>query len=605
MTNSFASPTTVSKANALGLRGDIERFVWADLHDADDDIRVERANVLVGQTTSGEVLGLAMAVAYAIFYLPAAGLGQYLIWLLLLVLGFETRRILCRRLLPITPANADQLLKVAAITTWLLSLVITAPALLWLGKMSENQQALVLSFQLMWVVTVVTIIGISPRIYQIYLLVSLIPILAGAWIWMRGNEILTVITMAVTFGGVVVWRMASVLGKSLSNTVKARSLNKALVAKLEVALAQASELQVARSRFLASASHDLLQPIQTLLLLAPMVESTTEPTRRMELGQQLSATVVSIDGMFRGFLEFARIEVGAIKPKLATVDLRLVLQRVAATLQPRCAAKGLILVMDLPEQALFAKVDVVLIDRVLQNIADNAVKYTRVGSVRIGVHALGDDLSRVQVTVEDTGVGISQEDQSEVGKPFFRGAAAAREDVAGTGLGLANSHLLLGMMAGSLHLQLGANGGCLATITLPKDTPISTPTPPLALALQHAVKFKRIALLEDDTGVRQALTLLLEAQHCQVVCAATGSGLRAYFDQGFVPDFLIADYSLADDETGIEAMKRSFVRFPNLPAALVSGSVVDLGLLPKGVAWLPKPVDHLQLLRLLSESDSP
>lgn len=583
-----------------GRRSRIKRFVWADLQDADDDIRVERARVLVGQTFSGEVLGLVMAMAYSIFYVPAAGFPKYLIWLLLLAVGFEIRRILCKRLLPVTPANADQILKVAAITTWILSLVITAPAVIWLGRMSESQQAVVLSFQLMWVVTGVTIIGIAPRTYQIYLLLSLIPILGGAWIWMHGNAILSVITMAVTFGGVVVWRMAALLGKSISDTVTARSQNNALVTKLEVALAQASEMQIARSRFLASASHDLLQPIQTLLLLAPMVKSTTEPARRTELGHQLSATVVSIDGMFRGFLEFARIEVGAITPKLSIVDLRLVLQRVAATLQPKCAAKGLGLVVELPEQPLFANVDVVLIDRVLQNIADNAVKYTRAGSVRIGVGTNNNDLNLVQMTVEDTGAGISPEDQSEVGKPFFRGAAAAREDVAGTGLGLANSHLLLGMMAGALQLQTGAHGGCLATISFTKSTPITPPVVPVVPVLQPTVKFKRIALLEDDSGVRQALTLLLKAQHCEVVSTATGEGLRAHFDQGFVPDFLIADYSLADQETGIEAIKRTFARFPGLPAALVSGSVVDQGLLPKGVAWLPKPVDHVQLLQLLS-----
>ena len=602
MTDASASPGIAGIVPKPGLRGVMERFIWNDLQDADDDIRVERAKVLVGQTISGEVLGLAVALAFSTIYVPAVGLGFYLIWLTLMVAGFEVRRIMCKRLLPVTPCNADRLVRIVAVTTWVTAFVITGPAWIWLGKLSGSQQTFVLSFQLMWVVAGVTIIGIAPRTYQIYMLLSLSMVLTGTWLWMRESNVLTVLTVAVLFGSVAVWRMAALLGKSISDTVAARTQNNALIARLEIALAQASELQTARSRFLASASHDLLQPIQTLLLLAPMVKTTTDPARRNELGDQLGATVASIDGMFRGFLEFARIEVGAITPKLAVVDLRLVLQRVAATLQPRCAAKGLTLVVDLPEQAQFAKVDVVLIDRVLQNIADNAVKYTPAGTVFLCVRPSSSDLTQLEMTVEDTGVGISREDQIHVGKPFFRGAAATREDVPGTGLGLANSRLLLDMMAGSLQLQSGARGGCMAIITFTRDTPVTAPALSSAVAIREAVKFKRIALLEDDTGVRLALTLLLKAQHCEVVSAATGAGLREHFDQGFVPDFLIADYSLADKETGLEAMQRVFARFPGLPAALVSGSVIDLTLLPKGVAWLPKPVDHLQLLQLLSKS---
>ena len=601
MTAASASPALTEKVLKPGLRGVANRFVWSDLQDADDDIRIERAKVLVGQTISGEVLGLAVALAFSTIYVPAVGLRPYLIWLALMVTGFEARRIMCKRLLPVTDRTADHLVKIVAVTSWVMAFVITAPTLIWLGQLSGSQQTFVLTFQLMWVVAGVTIIGIAPRTYQIYMVLSLGLVLAGTWLWMRENNVLTVLTVAVLFGSVAVWRMAALLGKSLADTVTARTQNNGLIAKLEVALARASELQAARSRFLASASHDLLQPIQTLLLLAPMVNSTTEATRRNELSHQLSATVASIDGMFRGFLEFARIEVGAITPKLVIVDLRLVLQRIAATLQPRCAAKNLTLVVDLPEQSLFAKVDVVLIDRVLQNIADNAVKYTPAGSVRLGVR-ISSDASRTEISVEDTGGGISREEQGEVGKPFFRGAAALREDVSGTGLGLANSHLLLDMMAGSLKLQPGSHGGCLATITFTNETRVTAPAGPISPAKHETVKFKRIALLEDDTGVRRALSLMLKAHDCEVASAMTGAGLREHFDQGFVPDFLIADYALADQETGIEAIQTALVRFPDLPAALVSGSVIDPTLIPKGVAWLPKPVDHLHLLRLLSQS---
>ena len=157
------------------------------------------------------------------------------------------------------------------------------------------------------------------------------------------------------------------------------------------------------------------------------------------------------------------------------------------------------------------------------------------------------------------------------------------------------------MMSGSLKLQKTLGGGCVAIVTMAKDCAAAVPCVLTAAVPQHAVKYKRIALLEDDAGVRKALTLLLQIQHCEVVSASTGTALRAQFDLGFIPDFMIADYSLADSETGVDALENAMKRFTNLPAALVSGSVIDPGVLPEGVSWLAKPVDHMQLLKLLSD----
>lgn len=601
MSTSNPPKDVISVAPKVGIRGVTHQFIWQDLLHASVDIRVERAKVLLAQIVSGEVLAIAVVLAYSIIYEPVVGGLAYLMWACLMIAVFEIRRIWCKRLLPLTADNADRILQVISVTTWSLVFAIALPVILWLGRLSPYEQIFVLALQTVWVVMGISIIGIAPRTYQIYMVLSLACLLLGAWIWLSNNDHLIIITAGYVLGGFVLWRIASSLGTALSNTVSARAQNMALVHKLEATLAQASELQAARSRFLAAASHDLLQPIQTMLLLAPMVKITTEPARLSELGDQLGATVVSIDGMFRGFLEFARLEVGAITPKFSTVDMRLVVQRLAGTLQPRCAAKGLTLTVRVPEQPQLAKVDVVLIDRVLQNIADNAVKYTKSGGVSIEIRPNPLDGNTFDIQVEDTGVGISQEDHTEVGKPFFRGAAAVSQDIPGTGLGLANSHLLLSMMSGVLKLQTGFGGGCVAKVTLRKDWSWVPDAAPAITTPQHAVKYKRIALLEDDAGVRKALTLLLQMQHCDVVSAASGTALRAQFDLGFVPDFLIADYSLSDGETGVQALESAMKRFPHLPAAIVSGSVIDPALLPKGVAWLAKPVDHEQLLRLLSD----
>ena len=596
------SPQTASvDALEIPIRLALKKFFWRDWHNVSDEIRSERAKALLAQIVSGEVLAMAVVLAYSVIYEPVVGWWRYLAWAGLMVTVFEIRRLWCNRLSPLTSANADQILRVIAVTTWVLVFAIAFPVVMWLGQLSAYEQIFVLAVQTVWVVMGISIIGIAPRTYQIYMVLSIACLLLGSWLWLDNKEHLGIITAGYVLGGIVLWRIASALGQALSNTVSARAQNMALVSKLEAALAQASDMQAARSRFLAAASHDLLQPIQTMLLLAPMVKTTTEPARRSELGDQVNATVVSIDGMFRGFLEFARLEVGAVTPKLSTVDMRLVVQRIANTVKSRCAAGGLLLEIRTPDKPQFANVDVVLIDRVLQNIADNAVKYTKAGRVVFEIRPNATDSNVFDICIEDTGVGISAADASEVGKPFFRGSAAVSQDVAGTGLGLANSHLLLGMMAGSLTLKSVVGGGCVAVVTLPKDPTLAAVAAQPVDAPQQVMKFKRIALLEDDAGVRQALTLLLHIQHCEVVSASTGTALREKFALGFVPEFMIADYALADGETGMEALNSAIAQFPNLAAALVSGSVIDPALLPKGVAWLPKPINHAQLLNLLAD----
>ena len=585
----------------MRIRLAIKSFFWQDLYNASDEIRSERAKALLAQIVSGEVLAMAVVLAYSVIYEPVVGWYRYLMWAGLMVAVFEVRRIWCKRLLPLTPDSAGRILQVIASTTWILVFAIALPVILWLGKLSAYEQIFVLAVQTVWVVMGISIIGIAPRTYQIYMLLSIGCLLLGSWLWLGNKEHAAIITAGYALGGGVLWRIASSLGQALSDTVSARAQNMALVNKLEAALAQARELQAARSRFLAAASHDLLQPIQTMLLLAPMVKTTTEPARLSELGDQVNATVASIDGMFRGFLEFARLEVGAITPKLSIVDMRFVVQRVADTLKSRCSAKGLVLEVQTPDTAQFTKVDVVLIDRVLQNIADNAVKYTKAGGVTFSIRPNAVNPSAIDICIEDSGVGISAADAGEIGKPFFRGSASVTQDVAGTGLGLANCHLLLSTMGGSLRLDKATGNGCSAVVTLPQNQTVTPVEPHAIIATQRALKFKRIALLEDDTGVRQALTLLLQTQHCEVASAPAGTALRAQFDLGFVPEFMVADYSLADEETGIEALRSAMARFPNLPAALVSGSVIDPALLPKGVVWLAKPVDSAELLNLLSD----
>jgi two-component system, sensor histidine kinase len=410
----------------------------------------------------------------------------------------------------------------------------------------------------------------------------------GWWLSANTTDALLFTAAALPYAYVLV-RFADRVGTLIEESVNIRHERERLVQRLQESLAETEAAQRARSRFLASASHDLLQPVHALLLLSGLSRKLGEGPRRDEALRQLHITAESIDAMFRGLLDLARYDAGAMQPQLTSMPVAHVLRSVQAAYQQRCADKGVALTVEAPP-GLYVHADPAMFDRVVRNLVDNAVKFTMAGSITVRCRAQGTD--EVAIEVQDSGVGIATADLGHVQEAFYRGSSARQVEAAGVGLGLANSTAMAELLHGSVSVQSETGVGTTVRFVLPAGV-----GPKDAIAAgdsRRSLRWRRIVLVEDDRTARAATELWLREHGASVVAAADAQGaIEQCLVQGMSgelgPQYLLLDYKLTHG-TGVQALRELRDRFGPLPAAIISGEDIKADELPPGVPLLAKPV---------------
>jgi signal transduction histidine kinase len=379
----------------------------------------------------------------------------------------------------------------------------------------------------------------------------------------------------------------------------AHAQRQALEQELDQARAEQSEAQLARSRFLGAASHDLRQPVHALLLLTDIFKRSGDATKQKEIAQQMVRTTESIDGMFKGLVDLAQIDAGKVQVRMTAVDLRQLLATATAGFDEKCSIKGLTFDMrDVP--AVHVLTDAVLLERIVRNLLDNAHKYSAEG--RITVRAVAHPAAKptaVRLQIRDQGLGMTADELAQAFEPFYRAASASQSEAPGIGLGLAVCHSTALLMGTTLELQSEVGKGTQAELLLDvAEVKASSFTSTLPV---NNLMGLRVALLEDDALARDAMCLWLREAGAHVVAAPTLLALRqALTHEKDNPNFIVADHQLADQVNGIAAIAALRERFGELPALIVSGDAnLDLSL-PK-LAYLQKPVQPKQLQRAISQ----
>jgi signal transduction histidine kinase len=267
----------------------------------------------------------------------------------------------------------------------------------------------------------------------------------------------------ISFTDVTAERAATRAMEIANETLERRVLKRTL--DLEDALAQAERANAARSRFVAAASHDLLQPLSAAkLFLASVRDGDLGDEARRTLFKAENA-LVSVEGILGDLLDISKLEAGKAALDPGAVRLGRILKQLGDEFAPVAAAKGLRLTV-VPTSALVLS-DATYLRRILQNLIGNAIRYTAAGRVLVGVrHARG----RVRVSVHDTGPGIPEVEQENVFREFHRlnGRASAAE---GMGLGLAIVERACALLGHPLLLTSEPGRGTSFDLTLPLAGP--------------------------------------------------------------------------------------------------------------------------------------
>ena len=436
-----------------------------------------------------------------------------------------------------------------------------------------------------------------PAFYA-YFPASMLPVCVMFFLQGSTNSILLGLT------GLVYTVVLMVFGKNLNKTLleslRLRDKNQHL---LEEALAQkhqAEQANLAKSRFLAAASHDLRQPIYALGLFNAVLEETVTNAKTAKVVTQISNTIDTLQNLLDALLDISRLDAGVVNINKQYFDLKAVFARLANDFTPQAQEKGLHI--HWPEESLAVYSDENLLEQVLRNLVSNAIRYTASGSVEIKAAATGE---RVRIEVIDTGIGIAADQQREIFSEFYQVGNPQRDRRQGLGLGLAIVDRVLKLLGSAIELQSSPGKGSRFYFDVRKgDLDKIATEPHKSMAASPQKITSTIAVVEDDVEVAHAMRLLLESWGCTTIVTADADAMLEKLQQGnAIPDMIISDLQLTNGQSGINAIQRIRNQAGrSLPALIISGKsdaqyLEDVKQL--GIPMLHKPVSPAKLRAFL------
>ena len=340
---------------------------------------------------------------------------------------------------------------------------------------------------------------------------------------------------------------------------------------LAAAKAEAERANLDKSRFLAAASHDLRQPVQSLMLLLPLVERHIQPTpKAAQVLGLMGKALGGLNVLLTAVLDVSRLDAGGIEPSPEIVSLRGLCERLAAEYAPKAEAFGLDL--RVRSRDAFAYTDPALLERVLRNLMENALRYTQSGGVLLAMRRRGKNL---RIDVVDTGVGIPADRQKDIFKEFTQLDNPGRDLSRGLGLGLAIVARLSSLLDLNVALLSRPARGSRFSITLPMVEP-AAPKP--ASDDEAAPRSGAVLVIEDNQILRLAIETILRESGYDTIAAASGEEAIDLAGRGPV-DAIVTDYRLGAGLNGVEAVREIERRLGRkMPKLLLTGETANLRL---------------------------
>jgi signal transduction histidine kinase/CheY-like chemotaxis protein len=356
------------------------------------------------------------------------------------------------------------------------------------------------------------------------------------------------------------------------------------------------------SHFLASASHDLRQPLHALTLFVAQLRTESNPEERNRLVARINAAVSSMNELFEALLDMSKLDAGVLELNLSEFPIEPLLARMETTFAEAAREKGLRLGV-VPNSA-WVQSDFILLERILLNLVSNAVRYTTDGGVVVGCRRRRGQL---RIDVCDSGAGIPEEQQRTIFGEFIQ-LAAKPDRGGGLGLGLSIVDRLGRLLDHPIEVNSQVGKGSRFSITVPLVATRSEATEaPVSLAtIADPARGKLIIVIDNDALVLDGMGGILRSWGCDVFTAESGeTALAKLAAQRRRPDLIISDYRLANGKTGIEAIERLRGELgAAIPAFLISGDTAPERLREasaSGYHLLHKPVAPMRLRAMLNQ----
>ena len=338
---------------------------------------------------------------------------------------------------------------------------------------------------------------------------------------------------------------------------------------LAEARASADEANIGKTRFFAAAGHDILQPLNAARLYSSSLVERLGVSDDSALVRNIDSALESVETILGAVLDISRLDTGAMKPRLATVPLQQLLERIETDFQPIAREKNLKLVV-MPT-SLSVRSDPNLLRRLIQNLVSNAIKYTPEGRVLVGARRDGKS---VIIQVMDSGIGIPSSKFRTVFKEFARLDEGVKT-ASGLGLGLSIVDRISRVLNHPVKLSSTPGKGTTFRIHMPLDQSMPVQAggadKPVTDRLPQSLKGFRVVCIDNEEKILEGMKLLISGWGCSVDCAASVEALDQYFEgRSSPPDVVIADYHLGDG-SGIGAILLLRAHYKqDIPALLIT-----------------------------------
>lgn len=390
--------------------------------------------------------------------------------------------------------------------------------------------------------------------------------------------------------------------ESLEQRVKERTHDlEQMAMALDTARAEAEGADASKTRFLAAASHDLLQPLNAARLFLGAV-NTDQIAGASGLIEKADRAVRSADELLKGLLDISRLDHSNVEAKPTDLPIGPILEDLVDEATPMAQEIGLDI--RLVPSSLKVTADPDFLQSILRNFISNARRYTRQGVVLVGARRVGQD--NVRIEVWDTGPGIPEDKQSRLFEEFERLEDADNMGIRGAGLGLSVASRMAKLMGTEVRLRSILGKGSVFSVTLPRAEGKKRQTQK-AIAKQvdidHALGGLRVLCVDDEPIILDGMQALLEKWSCDATVARTIDDATSHL-KADVFDVIIADFHLKDRMTGLELILRERTRLTHSGQTVLltaqATPQIEKEAIANGVLVLHKPVDPNSIKAFLS-----
>jgi len=385
---------------------------------------------------------------------------------------------------------------------------------------------------------------------------------------------------------------------------RTRELREALQ-DVEDARQAAEAANRSKTRFLAGASHDLLQPMNAARLFVSILRAQQEESgEQSRLVMRIDRSLTAAEELLKALLDISKLDSGMYKPELEVIAVKDLFEQLRRRFKPLAANRDLKLRVHATRQYIYS--DRNLLYRIIQNFLANAIRYTESGGVLLGCRVRGPEL---RISVWDSGVGIDQADEQAIFQEFHRLDYAQRLDERGLGLGLAICDRIARMLNHRIDLHSRPGHGSCFSVVVPLASPdaVAEKTQPADVPGEPAKLEDLIVLvIDNEPEILEGMQMLLSHWGCQVMLAANQLEAAQHIRESEAPDLVLVDYHLSGQSNGLDVMEYlDLLLGTDLPAIVITAdrsTELEDKVRQKNYGLLRKPIKPGALRALMTNT---